>query len=399
MNQNTIQCPTFKELETELFRVLQKTFARLVVEVLEDIDEKIAVSRDKTRFVLHDKRRVSFDTAFGFIEINRRYYKDRKEGRYVYLLDQYLQFEGAKGFSPMVEEIALECAVKGPSYRHAAQTLERFLGYQVMSHEAIRQHLLQVEVQPVQEKRIPPRVLFVEVDGLYIKYQHMKKRKGSEMKIAAVHEGWSRNGKRTSLIEKRHYYHEGSGSFWEGFESFLIENYEYDTTSTLLIINGDGAGWITACQAYFRHNACYTLDRFHVARDLRRLFYAHPRYREMRKALVKYDGDKLIIELTSAVGTMETEEQEERLEKLIVHLTKHKEALKDYRWWLEEKGESTEGFRPMGSAEGTMSVFAKRLKNGRAWCGKGSEAMVRMMIGLNDQLEIKTLQASGMPIM
>jgi hypothetical protein len=42
--------------------------------------------------------------------------------------------------------------------------------------------------------------------------------------------------------------------------------------------------------------------------------------------------------------------------------------------------------RPMGSAEGTMSVFAKRLKNGRSWVEKGASAMFTGMVAYLDQL-------------
>lgn len=46
----------------------------------------------------------------------------------------------------------------------------------------------------------------------------------------------------------------------------------------------------------------------------------------------------------------------------------------------------------MGSAEGTMSVFAKRLKHGRSWSEKGLDKFVDVMVALKDKLEIKTLQ-------
>lgn len=51
----------------------------------------------------------------------------------------------------------------------------------------------------------------------------------------------------------------------------------------------------------------------------------------MQKALVSYDGDKLLIEMNSVVGTLETEAQEKRLDKLIGQLEKYPEALSDYR--------------------------------------------------------------------
>src|SRR5690625_5858515 len=46
----------------------------------------------------------------------------------------------------------------------------------------------------------------------------------------------------------------------------------------------------------------------------------------------------------------------------------------------------------MGSAEGTMSVFAKRLKDGRSWSDEGLDKFFDVMVAFKDNLEIKTLQ-------
>ena len=83
----------------------------------------------------------------------------------------------------------MERAVERQSYRSASHTLEKLLGYSVISHESIRQHLLQTEV--IQNLSVVPMrpVLFVEVDGLYVKRQNQRI-KGREVKNAAVHEGW-----------------------------------------------------------------------------------------------------------------------------------------------------------------------------------------------------------------
>lgn len=51
----------------------------------------------------------------------------------------------------------------------------------------------------------------------------------------------------------------------------------------------------------------------------------------------------------------------------------------------------TTGMRPMGSAEGTMSVFAKRLKNGRSWVENGLNAMFTGLVAYLDHLALKTL--------
>ncbi|EOR19907.1 transposase for insertion sequence element, partial [Niallia nealsonii AAU1] len=115
------------------------------------------------------------------------------------------------------------------------------------------------------------------------------------------------------LRNKRHFLYEEKEPFWEAFETFLQNHYAYDPTQTLLIINGDGAGWITACREYFRERAFFTMDRFHVARSMKQLMKSHPRYRYMKRALKNYQVETLLLELNSAVGTMDTPEEEEKL--------------------------------------------------------------------------------------
>src|SRR5690625_1500267 len=98
-----------------------------------------------------------------------------------------------------------------------------------------------------------------------------------------------------------------------------------------------------------------------------------------------------MIELNTAVGTLDHEGKEQQLEELIAQLSQYPESLRDYRERLQEKGIDTEGFRPMGSAEGTMSVFAKRLKNGRSWSDVGLRKISDIMVGLKDNLVVEMI--------
>ena len=389
--KDIISSLTMKELEQITYRALQESFSQVMAQTLVEIDETIASGRDKKRFYLKDKRTLKFESVFGLVEMRRNYYLDRETGKHVYLLDQYLAFDGTKGMSPVVQDLAIELAVTGVSYRQASKAIEKLLGYSVISHEGIRQQLLNTEVVPEKALPLEKDVLFVEVDGLYTKSQE-KKKKGRELKIASVHQGWEMNGKRAKLKAKRHFIHEGNAPFWEAFEQYLMDTYAYDPTHHHLVINGDGARWITACRDYFQHNATFVIDRFHVARDVQRIFRDHKRYRSIRKKLARYDWEGFMVELNSAVGTLENEKKEEWLETLITQLSQYPEALGDYRETLENIGIDTAGFRPMGSAEGTMSVFARRLKNGRSWSQKGLDKFVDIMVALKDNLEIKTLQ-------
>jgi len=144
-----------------------------------------------------------------------------------------------------------------------------------------------------------------------------------------VHQGWQVENNRAKLVGKRHYVHQGTQPFWEGFETFLMETYAYDPTKHHLVINGDGASWITACRDYFRHNATFVIDRFHVAGDIRSIFQDHPRCRDIQKKHAAYDAEGLLLELNSAVGTIGNEKREAHLEMLINQLSQYPEGLRD----------------------------------------------------------------------
>src|SRR5699024_7568551 len=186
---------SLKELEKITFRVLQESFSKIMSKLLVELDQLIANNRDKQRFELKDKRKLSFDSMFGHVELRRNYYLDRDTGKYLSLLDRHLDIDGGQMMSPAVQDLAIELAVTGVSYRQASDALEKLLGYPVISHEGIRQQVLQTDVVPKEKQSISGDVIFVEVDGLYTKSQE-KGRKGRELKISAVHEGWEMNGKR-----------------------------------------------------------------------------------------------------------------------------------------------------------------------------------------------------------
>ncbi|EPZ37613.1 transposase [Anoxybacillus ayderensis] len=132
------------------------------------------------------------------------------------------------------------------------------------------------------------------------------------------------------------------------------------------------------------------IDRFHVAREIRDCLKDHPRYRTIQKKLALFDEHGLLTELHSAVGTLGEEKKEKQLEGLIQRIESMPGCLSDYRKWLREKGIDTTGMRPMGSAEGTMHVFAKRVKDGRSWCETGIQAFLHVMVAVKDGLTIQT---------
>ena len=254
MQQYSTEWPTLKELEARLFRMLQEQFAAALARMLEAIDEGLMRQRDHVGFRLKDVRPIQLETSVGTVRFRRRLYQDRTNGEYVFLLDRTLGFEGQRKISPFLEDVAVELAAQGPSYRKSAACLASWLGYRVMSHETIRRRLITRAEQEAKHavetvERKPVRVLFVEADGLHVSLQRSR-RKSVEHRMAVVHEGWEREGQRVRLKRKRHYIHTGSGEFWEGFGDFLLRYYDMDE-QTWLVVNGDGAEWIGECESYF----------------------------------------------------------------------------------------------------------------------------------------------------
>src|SRR5699024_3071253 len=84
--KNIISQFSLKELEKITFRALQESFSKVMAELLAELDQLIADNRDKQRFKLKDKRKLSFDSMFGHVELRRNYYLDRESGKYVNLL-------------------------------------------------------------------------------------------------------------------------------------------------------------------------------------------------------------------------------------------------------------------------------------------------------------------------
>lgn len=380
MQHFTTILPSMKELEQWMLRKMQDMFANAMKTALERLDQIILEQRDRQRFRVKAERETSVNTVLGSIRFKRRLYMDRQTGQHVYLLDQYLQFEGRGKVSPHLLETAIAFAAEGPSYRDSAKRLEQLLGYPVLSHEAIRSKLMERAQEPVKvvEKR-KAKVLFVEADGLYTKLQR-RKRRGMEHAIAVVHEGWVQVGKRVQLKDKQYYLHQGDGDFWEGFGDFLAERYEIDE-KTWLVVNGDGAPWIGECESYF-HQCVYTLDRYHVARDLRRWVGHVPKvWKEVRQSLARQDAAALLTAVESVSAEDIAPQQRKDWEDYKQFLQRHRKHLEDYRKTLQAAGIDTSGMRPMGSAEAQMRIFARRTKRGGySWSERGVRAMLRTIM-------------------
>src|SRR5690625_5141599 len=390
MNNDINNLPTLKEIESNLFGELQEIFQKTLTSILDEIDVWLRDNRDFERFENREKQETTLATMFGSITINRRIYRDRESGVRVALLDKYLGYDGSDSLSPFLTEMAVKWAIKGPSYRDARDRFCDLLGYQVTSHETIRQEVLKIRPKEIVSDESTPKkekdVLFLEVDGHNVHKQNST-RKSREIKFGIVHEGWEKRDPRSKEYELKNksYWEtlENGQEFWEESSRYLYGKYKI-TKNTHVIINGDGASWIRYGVNYFA-SAIYTYDRYHLKPWIKRAL-RNRTIEERRRAYIAADENDpiaLVISIAEAERAETDEEKKEEISDLREFILENQDAFRDYRDILKERDKDldTSWMRPMGSAESNMNLFSKRLKAlGYSWSECGLKGMLNGMI-------------------
>ena len=76
------------DIEQLMWNAVLDTFQRAMVELLSTLDVYLMATRDKNRYEYKEIKEKSYVTMVGSINISRRYYWDRREKEWVFLLDR-----------------------------------------------------------------------------------------------------------------------------------------------------------------------------------------------------------------------------------------------------------------------------------------------------------------------
>lgn len=387
---------SFRDLERSVMKLVIQVHIEAMEQVLRAMDQQLFEERDAERYESLGFVARTVDTIFGVpVTFKRRYYKDREAGGNVFLLDEVLGLPSRARHSPLAREIAVAMAVDGPSYRLAAESLERIFGSRVISHEGIRQNVFKASKAAEAHVRSDPTcgrlkrepgILFIEADGLYVSLQRQLKRRGLEEKVAIAHEGWVPRPTcmKEFMLRRPMFFMAQSSSgeeFWSDVSEGLYDYYEIGK-DTVIVINGDRAPWIRIGRERFGDaNVLYQIDRFHLLRSLREIFgHKSSSYRRLC-GLVDQDPTGCTFMGALAEETSKLEgKKHEKAEALIKDLMDIPEATCDYRVRLANMGYDVSGLRGMGAAESQMDRFADRVKRcGLSWSPEGLDAMMRLL--------------------
>lgn len=273
----------FNELEKKIYKFVCNLGCYLLKEIIEKYDEKLQNERDKKSFRHRGLKPDSIKTVMGVVDYKRTIYEyeENNQKKFVYLLDEKLKLSEFGKISENLVDKILNIAVETNSYRDAAEQIMQLLNISI-SHETVRDIVIKAGMKIIEKeneeikldkkdklvagtKEIP--VLFEEADGLWInlqgkdrieqieKYKASCEKEGkeykeptsvkSELKLHVSYEGWKKDDKRHTLVNKM--YIAGFMSSAELKKRRDAQIYQkYDVSKIKLrILNGDGASWIS----------------------------------------------------------------------------------------------------------------------------------------------------------
>lgn len=369
-----------KQLEKEVFAFACKMASEMFSNIIALIDEALLKQKDKGLRVV-GFREKTVEMLFGGLTIKRRLYRD-DSGAYRFLLDEVLGIDKSRRTSPTLAEAATVLATHMP-FRKVSEVIALLLPTR-LSHMSIYSHFEKAAEILDEQDRLRAKSLFedgviehpgtkaceklfVEADGLFVHLQRENKDK-AELKLGVSYEGLTPTGagryKTVGKIVVAGML--SSKDFWERFSERLCRSYDMGATR-VVHIGGDGARWIKAGCGLFKKTT-FTLDRFHLNREIMRAFPA-ALHTDAIACAAQADMDGLDA-LFDQAKTNASENQAKRIKKARGYIFANKDGLK------KELPE-----RALGTMEGQIDkTLAHRFKKrGMSWTIAGAHRMAHML--------------------
>ncbi len=370
-------CRLAREWASRLFELLDEA-------LLEREGAALRIEAYRSRVIL---------TRVGPIQVRRRLYRDGSRRRF--LLDEVMGWDRNKVLSPSLQTLALGLGAE-LSYRKAAEVLSQLVaqsvgrmslhrlvqtvGGRASEQEAALREGVYEAGQSAPRGMAQADPLFLEADGVSIALQREDERR-TEVKVAIAYAGSEklsvdRHGQvRRALTGKVSYAGlEPPKPFWQS--AWLAIGAKYDTRKTSqVILNGDGASWIRGGLAGRR--GLFQLDRFHLARELRRVLGAPGM--AVFHALRTGDDPEARALLTGvwqeAIG------DPSRCDDLLAlegYLSTNHDGLVD---WYRRVNPAPQGPVPMGAMEANIDKpYATRFKRrGMSWTKTGAHRLAKVL--------------------
>lgn len=392
LNENGL---TFKDFEKKTFEMLCQLGQEYTRDFLERYDAYLMENRDKEAYRNKGKRTTTVKTIYGEVEYERRVYEvTREDGikEFVYLLDEQLEISGVGLISMNMAE-QMVSNITEMSYRETAEKITEMTGQSISAMgvwnviQSLGDKVCEEEKELVEahksgqikgDKEAP--VLFEEADGVYVRLQKEKQKKG-EIKIGIAYDGWKETGKNRYTLDGKVVVAGFSKSkeFQEYREATIAKTYNLDETD-VRIMNADGAEWIkNICD----EDTVFQLDPFHRNKAIKENI-PYPQAREVIHELIKQqDIDGVFSYLEIYRDSLCEDEEIEKANRLITYFRNNRDGLIPYTEKELELPKNKQGlvYRNMGTMENHVwSIIAKRMKhNHTCWSIKGGNNLAKIL--------------------
>lgn len=418
----------FNDLEKKVYKFVCNFGCLIIKLILESYDKKLMKSRDKSKYRHKGVRKNTIKTIMGEVEYNRVMYEIQEEGisKTVYLLDEQMHVNTEGKVSENLVEKIVEIVPITDSYRKA-ETVIKETTNETLSFEAIRNIVLRTgdkitkkekeEVKLLKKDQLiaglkEVTALFEETDGIWINLQGKDRKAGleknkikaeklqkefnesmkikTELKLHVMYEGWKKEDKRHSLINKE--YIAGIMKPKEIKELRDARVYQkYDVSKIQMrVTNGDGAKWTKGTTP---EGGIYQKDQFHIMQEIVRDVP-----KEYRNIIIELVKTKQFEKIPKAIEGLKYELGGEynaikKLNKLKSYLSNNLERYQD----LVKVPLAPQGieYRNMGTQESQIfSKLKKRFCSGRkAFSKHGANALSKICI-LSEKFSIEELETS-----
>lgn len=416
----------FNDLEKKIFKFVCNFGCLILKLILENYDRKIMKSRDKKKYRHKGLRKNTIKTIMGEVEYQRAMYEMEEKGihKTIYLLDEKLHINTNGKVSENLIEKVVEIVPITDAYRKAETVLAQTTNA-TLSFEWIRKLTLDVgdkiATREKEERKLMSKgqivrglkqitALFEEADGLWINLQGKDRKKRlekqeekckkenkefkrkqkvkTELKLHVMYEGWKKDDKRHSLINKQCI----AGimkpkEIKELRDARVYEQYD-EKNIKLRVTNGDGAKWTKGITA---KGGIYQKDQFHIMQEIVR--DVPKEYRNIITELVRTKQfDKIQIAIEGVKRELGGEYNEvKKLNKLQSYLSHDLARYQD----IVEVPKAPEGieYRNMGTQESQIfSKLENRFCSGRKAFGEhGANALAKVCV-LSEKFKLEDIE-------
>ena len=416
----------FNNLEKKIFKFVCNFGCLIIKLILESYDRKIMKAIDTKKYRHKGLRKNTIKTVMGEVEYVRAMYEVEEEGikKRVYLLDEKLHINTEGKASENLIEKIVETVPITDSYRKAEIVIKETTNA-TLSFEWIRNIVVKlgdkITKKEKEERKMLDKgqlvkglkqitALFEEADGLWINLQgkdrkerleknkkkcekenkeiNPKQKTKTELKLHVMYEGWKKDDKRHSLINKQYIAGMMKPKEMKKLRDARVYQ-QYDVEKIKLrVVNGDGAKWTKGITA---KGGIYQKDEFHIMQEIVR--DVPKEYRNIIEELVKtkqYDKiekaiDGLKVELGGEYKAVK------KLNTLQSYLSSGLERYQD----IVEVPEAPKGieYRNMGTQESQIfSKLKKRFCSGRkAFSEHGANALAKICV-LSEKFSLEELE-------